>query len=120
MFSFIAYFKSVLGNAYDKSVTDRGLKIDTTLVPCEDQRGRTREVSSVTFSGMGLTNLDDLQRPPQCVDLNLRSGSDLIVIKVAITHKDSFSIPYPFELICSLMDGVLQTLVMISKYCFCI
>lgn len=65
-----------------------------------------------------MTDHDEFQLPLHGVDLNGGPGSNLMSVVAAVIHKDSFLIPYPYELRCASRDKVPETLRHLSKYGF--
>lgn len=88
---------SVLGTDFGKSGKECGLKLDSNIVPYEEQDGRPAVVGSVRISTTGVTNPDKFQGRLHGLDLNLGTVSAVIVLNTVVVQKDSFHIPNPYE-----------------------
>lgn len=89
--------KPVFVNNFDESAKNRGLKIDTKVVLYDGLDGRRKVVGSDTISDAGVTDPNEFKRRLHGVYQNHGSGSDLIVIKAVVIHKDRSLISYPYE-----------------------
>lgn len=114
----IAFLKSILGTEFGRSAKGRCLKIQTVIILYEQHAGRPKVVISATFSGAAVTDSDELQRPVHGIDVNRGSGSDVIVIKAAVIHQDSFHTPHPYEFNFFSMHKVREKLAKVSRYGF--
>lgn len=73
------------------------LKIDTDVFLYKEQVGLTKFVGSARIYVAGVVDLDELKRCAHGVVLNRWFGSDLIIMKAAVIHKNSFPVLYPFD-----------------------
>lgn len=66
----------------------------------------------------GLSDSEELQCLLNGGYLNRGSGSGIIDIKATVVHKNSFSLPSPYEFYCPLMNEVPENLGDMFKYDF--
>lgn len=85
-----APFISVLSNDLGKYAKDRVLNFNTSFIFYEVQEVYLKVMESITVSGAGVTDANRFQRRLHGVDQNRQSGSDSIVIRVVVLHRDSF------------------------------
>lgn len=116
MWPSIVIFKPDFCTDYRKYAKERGLKIDTDVVLYEEQDGRVKVVGSAAAYGVGGTDPDESQRCFHGFDLKRLSSSDLSVLKAAVIHKDSFSIPYIYRFRWISIYEVKETLADVSKF----
>lgn len=98
MYPSIALFKTIFRNDFGKYAKHHGLKVDTDVLLYEDQDVGPKVVGLAIISSVAVTDPDEFQRPVHCGEQNCGLGSDLIFIKAVIIQKDSFTIPYPYEI----------------------
>lgn len=113
-----SFSKSIVDNEFGKSAKDCGLKIDTDVVLYERLNGGSEVVVSLSISGAGVSDPDEVQRHLHGVDPGRGSGCYLLVIRALVNHECSFPILYPYGFHCTSNDAVPESLENVSMYGF--